>query len=212
MKLTSGDGGSHGNRGAHPRRSARAFLSRRSQLIQGWADPDARMSDVLLDRSRRERNLLLDSAVTLGVAGLCAAVAFTVARALNSLPTTALEWVAPAILSSLAPGFLFMAAWHYFGQERIEVDAGSVIVARSLGPFRRHWSAEVDGITGFDVPALGREFVQGAWGVGLPSLHLRTRQGVLRCCVGIPPAEAQHVGAALWEAAQRAGAGRPTKR
>jgi hypothetical protein len=170
------------------------------------------MSTLLLDRSRNDRTLFADSALTFGVAAVFAFIALVLAGGLMSFPSDRLMWLLPAAPALLALGFGFVAAWHYFGRERVELAAGSVHATRFLGPFKRRWSVRFEDIMGFDVPALGREFVQGSWGVGQPSLHVRTRGKTLQCCVGIAPAEAQRIGAAMWEAAQNAGAGRPTTR
>jgi hypothetical protein len=170
------------------------------------------MSTLLLDRSRNDRSLFADSALTLGMAAVFAFIALVLARGLMSFPSDRLMWLLPAAPAVLSLGFGFVAVWHYFGRERVELEAGSVHATRFLGPFRSRWSVRLEDIMGIDVPALGREFVQGSWGVGQPSLHVRTRWNTLQCCVGIAPAEAQRIGAAMWEAVQNAGAGRPTTR
>jgi hypothetical protein len=161
------------------------------------------MTELLLNRSRRNDRLGLDSVLTLLLSVVSALVALVIATRLAR--SDALEWFLPVIFIVLSSGFAFVALQHYFGQERIELDGGRVRILRELGPFKRQWSARLEDILGFEVPALGREFVQHSWGVGKPSLLVRTRHGVFRCCVGVPPGEAQQVGAAVWKAAQRIG-------
>ena len=119
-------------------------------------------------------------------------------------------WCLPGVLGFLAAGFGFLAVWHYFGREVVELAGGAVQVTRNLGGFQRRWTVSLDEITGVEVPALGREFVNGSWGVGMPSLYIRTRRKTIRCCIAVPPAHAQRIGATIWEAAQHAATGRTT--
>lgn len=170
------------------------------------------MGTVLLDRSRHTADVLLDSVLTAGIAGLFLFVALVLVRGLAASADGGLLWLLPGILGILAAGFAFSAVWHYFGREVIEVEGGTVQATRFLGPFKRQSAVSLGDITGVEAPAVGREFVKGSWGVGLPSLYVRTPSKTLRCCISVPPAYAQQVGATIWEAAQNAAAGRTTKR
>jgi len=170
------------------------------------------MRIVLLDRNRHTADVLFESVLTAGLAGIFLFVAFFVSRGIAPSEGGGLMWILPGIFGLLAVGFGFSAAWHYFGREVIDVGRDTVQATRFLGPFKRQSAVTLADITSVEAPAVGREFVKGAWGVGLPSLFVRTPRKTLRCCIAVPPRYAERVGAIIWEAAQNAAASRTTTR
>src|SRR5688572_16259229 len=133
------------------------------------------MSTVLLDRNRHTADPLADSVLNLALAGLFLFGALVLGRAALAVSSGGgAMWLFPGLLAFLAAGFGFISVWNYFGREVLEIDETAVHATRYLGRFQRRWTVRLDEITSVEVPALGREFIKGSWGIGMPSLHLRT--------------------------------------
>ena len=147
------------------------------------------MTEVLLDRGPGGVGLV-ESVLTVlpGLAlGILPLVGLTT-RAADSM-----EWVVAGIFAVASLLALTLAALHLFGHERILLENGRLRAIRDLGPFRREWSVLVTDITAVEVPALELEYRLGSWGVGHPSLLVRTSSGSRGCCVALSPLEAERI-------------------
>jgi hypothetical protein len=158
------------------------------------------MPDLLLDTGG-QRPRYVDVVGAILVAVFFGAVPLVVI--IKRLKMEPLEWVLFGLWASVSLVALLVALVHLLGHERLILEDGRLRGVRDVGPVHHEWSVRLSDISDVRVPALGREFMIGAWGVGVPALVLKTRAGTYRCCMAIHPRTAEILAERIRSAAGR---------